>query len=199
MSKIKEAIELAKKLPICAEYQYKVEELIALLQAEEPKCKTCDGKGTLFAPTKWTGGMCVTIPCPDCQAEEPEASEKRFPLLGNQVNIGSIPWWVAEQAYMIYANKYGDQQSLERLAERGGFGIEEMDEFYPEWRTKCSIIDSQAAELKKLKGEYNTFANRVVDMSLAITGWREKLSYNSESELIDELERMVNETMESQK
>ena len=37
---------------------------------------------------------------------------RKFPLLGNGAKIGSIPWWVAEQAYMGYASKYGDSQSL---------------------------------------------------------------------------------------
>ncbi len=82
---------------------------------------------------------------------QPEPTESRFPLLGNKGNIGSIPWWVAEQAYMTYANRYGDEQSLRRLAERGGFGIEEMDEYYPKWRAKCDIIDRQAAEYKQLQ------------------------------------------------
>ncbi len=78
---------------------------------------------------------------------------RKFPLLGNGANIGSIPWWVAEQAYMGYASKYGDSQSLKRLAERGGFGIEEMDEFFPDWRDKCSIIKQLEAELVKANEE----------------------------------------------
>ncbi len=46
----------------------------------------------------------------------------------------SIPWPVAEVAYREYARRYGTHQSLERLAERGGFGIEEMDDLHPGWR-----------------------------------------------------------------
>jgi len=38
----------------------------------------------------------------------------------------TIPWWVAEEAYKVYSDKFGTQQSLERLAERGGFGREEL-------------------------------------------------------------------------
>ena len=38
----------------------------------------------------------------------------------------TIPWWLAEEAYKVYSAKYGTQQSLERLAERGGFGREEL-------------------------------------------------------------------------
>lgn len=37
-----------------------------------------------------------------------------------------IPWWLAEEVYKIYAKKFGTGQSLERLAERGGFTREEM-------------------------------------------------------------------------
>ena len=38
----------------------------------------------------------------------------------------SIPWHVAESAYEEYVKKFGREQSLERLAERGGFGWEEL-------------------------------------------------------------------------
>jgi len=37
-----------------------------------------------------------------------------------------IPWWLAEEAYEYYSKLYGTSQSLERLAERGGFGREEL-------------------------------------------------------------------------
>lgn len=38
----------------------------------------------------------------------------------------TIPWWLAEEAYKVYSRKFGTSQSLERLAERGGFGREEL-------------------------------------------------------------------------
>jgi len=38
----------------------------------------------------------------------------------------TIPWWLAEEAYTWYSKRYGTDQSLERLAERGGFGREEL-------------------------------------------------------------------------
>ena len=37
-----------------------------------------------------------------------------------------IPRWLAEVAYDYYANRYGAGQSLDRLAERGGFGRDEV-------------------------------------------------------------------------
>lgn len=37
-----------------------------------------------------------------------------------------IPRVWAEEAYFEYARQYGTSQSLERLEERGGFGVEEV-------------------------------------------------------------------------
>jgi len=37
----------------------------------------------------------------------------------------TIPWWLAEEAYEFYHANWSDQ-SLERLAERGGFGRKEL-------------------------------------------------------------------------
>ncbi len=41
----------------------------------------------------------------------------------------TVPWWLAEIAYEYYSGLYGKQQSLERLAERGGFGRLELVRF----------------------------------------------------------------------
>lgn len=38
----------------------------------------------------------------------------------------TIPWWLAQEAYEYYVSQYGNSQTLERLAERGGFGREEL-------------------------------------------------------------------------
>ncbi len=130
-----------------------VNRLQSLLKPE-PICKTRND--TKIAKVKNERGGCKLVtPCPDCKPEPSGgvAELKKFPLLGDTGNIGSIPWWVAEQAYIVYASKYGDQQSLERLAERGGFGIEEMDEYYPRWREKCSLIAQLKSQLADSKQE----------------------------------------------
>jgi len=53
-----------------------------------------------------------------------------FPIQGslgpNRYEPCTIPWWLAEKAYEHYSEKFGKFQSLERLAERGGFGREEL-------------------------------------------------------------------------
>lgn len=38
----------------------------------------------------------------------------------------TIPWWLAEEAYKYYVELFGKAQSLERLAERSGFGRREL-------------------------------------------------------------------------
>jgi hypothetical protein len=52
--------------------------------------------------------------------------ERRFPIQ----NTGTVPWRFAERAYVSYARRYGTGQSLERLAERGGFGLMEFAYLY---------------------------------------------------------------------
>ena len=59
-----------------------------------------------------------TRPCP-VQAEDYGRTAREHPA-------STIPWWLAEIAYEHYAERYGTQQSLERLAERGGFGRREL-------------------------------------------------------------------------
>lgn len=47
---------------------------------------------------------------------------------GKIIRPGSsvIPWWLAEEIYRGYVLAHGDTQSLERIAERGGFGRKEV-------------------------------------------------------------------------
>lgn len=67
-----------------------------------------------------------------------------------------VPWNVAELAYSVYAGRYGRGQSLERLAERGGFAPSEMDMFVPDWREQCDTIVRQAAEIERQKAKIET-------------------------------------------
>ncbi len=60
------------------------------------------------------------------------AFKKRFPiqieLRESKRGFAEIPFHIAEEAYKEYADRYGTSQSLERLGERGGFGIYELVE-----------------------------------------------------------------------
>ena len=65
----------------------------------------------------------------------------------------TIPWEVADKAYAVYRGRYGSQQTLERLAERGGFSGGEMDEFYPGWRDEVSGIAVRDARIAALEAQ----------------------------------------------
>lgn len=63
-----------------------------------------------------------------------------------------IPWSIAELAYSVYAGQYGKDQSLEQLAQRGGFGPGEMDMFLPGWRERSVEVvrlKDRVAQLEK--------------------------------------------------
>lgn len=62
---------------------------------------------------------------------------KRFPLMpgvSGDHGPSSCAWEIAEKAYANYVKRFGSQQSLERIAQRGGFSWLEMDDQYPAWR-----------------------------------------------------------------
>lgn len=69
-------------------------------------------------------------------AESAAKPERMFPLCG--VRDVKIPWRIAELAYIGYARRYGNRQSLDDLAMRGGFHTEELDEFLPDWKELCA-------------------------------------------------------------
>jgi hypothetical protein len=55
--------------------------------------------------------------------------EKKFPIQGRENYTGEavkIPWNYAAEAYKEYSARHGTHQSLERLAERQGFGVWEI-------------------------------------------------------------------------
>ncbi|RKG97833.1 hypothetical protein D7V97_33845 [Corallococcus sp. CA053C] len=69
---------------------------------------------------------------------------RRFPLIVDARDISaglprSIPWSLAERAYIDYSRRYGTDQTLERLAERGGFGPTELDVHVPGWRKELGL------------------------------------------------------------
>ncbi len=63
--------------------------------------------------------------------------EHSFPVLPDRIAKPGplkISWRLAARAYSAYVQRYGSSQSLERLAERGGFYWSELDEYVPGWR-----------------------------------------------------------------
>lgn len=63
-----------------------------------------------------------TRPFPIQQAKGQRDDEGRM----SYPQESTIPWWLAEAAYKVYSSKYGKDQTLQRLAERGGFGRAEL-------------------------------------------------------------------------
>ena len=61
----------------------------------------------------------------------------------------SIPWWLAEVAYVYYVEECGEGQSLERMAERGGFGRSELIAFLRRDRSFKGIDEEVIAASKR--------------------------------------------------
>lgn len=74
--------------------------------------------------------------------------KKEFPLCKTGKKI---PWSTAEKAYEGYVKRYGRVQTLERIEERGGFYVEEMDLFYAGWREEVEEIYLLRAEVETLR------------------------------------------------
>ena len=78
--------------------------------------------------------------------------EKQFPIMPARRRDSTIaphpmkvPWSIAELAYSVYVRHGGGDQSLERLAERGGFGASEMDMFLPDWRERVAALRGKSS------------------------------------------------------
>ena len=74
-----------------------------------------------------------------------------------------IPWSVAELAYSVYAKRYGEDQSLGQLAERGGFGACEMDEFLPDWCARSDALSQARARIEALEEERDGIQIRLTE------------------------------------
>lgn len=84
-------------------------------------------------------------------ATQPAPDTRRAPV--QKYHDKTIPWRVHGLAWEAYAKEYGTSQSAERLAERGGFGIGEMDRFLPGWRDMAHAIDFPAQPAPVVGGE----------------------------------------------
>lgn len=69
--------------------------------------------------------------------ETPRKPERRAPVQGQimhglrsggprHIPAGTIAWWEHERAWADYAKRFGKDQSADRIAERGGFGLHEL-------------------------------------------------------------------------
>jgi hypothetical protein len=88
-------------------------------------------------------------------AERGRPETRWFPIQanGHTPHPMRVPWSVAERAYSVYAARYGTDQTLERLAERGGFGAYEMDIFLPFWRKEVDALAQAEVQVAALNTE----------------------------------------------
>lgn len=103
--------------------------------------------------------------------KESRQQVKKFPILPSRVIRAfprAIPWSVAELAYGAYSSRYGTDQSLERIAERGGFGPDEMDEFLPDWIERCSEIALLHAHVRTLEEALEFYADNRLYVNIGI-------------------------------
>jgi hypothetical protein len=100
-------------------------------------CLRCDRFGNFAARSPLAGSP-------------PTTPERTFPIQGKTTHR-RIPWWLAEEAYAVYSSRYGMEQSIERLAERGGFGAGELDMFIPGWRDRLDRVKQLEAENAELR------------------------------------------------
>lgn len=97
----------------------------------------------------------------EAQPAVPTQPDRMFPILRShnydkephEPHPTLIPWSVADLAYSGYSSDYSRDQSLERMAERGGFGPGEMDKYCPDWRERCNEITTLRARIAELEAE----------------------------------------------
>ncbi len=91
------------------------------------------------------GGLDVTEKTFPIQGEVPEwfhSASGEIVARRPRRPAGKIPWRLAVCAYNEYSRLYGTQQSLERLAERGGFGWTEFGELFAAWAVRQALSGS---------------------------------------------------------
>jgi hypothetical protein len=63
-----------------------------------------------------------------------ESTPNHFPVMQSTGGPSLyVPWSIGFEAWERYARRFSGQ-SAKRIAERGGFGVTEMDEYRPGWR-----------------------------------------------------------------
>lgn len=124
-------------------------------------------------------------------ADERERFYKRFPLQGGL----TISWEAAERAYAAYVKLYGSSQSLERLAERGGFGVIEFAVLYSYPRLPPPHGDLTKAMKDGALERAIQQALRESDIRLAPDQWKEWLenaiATKMAAEIATEVDQMI--------
>jgi hypothetical protein len=75
------------------------------------------------AIAEWRKDNPTVVPLDDTRLAPVQASKKR------DIPAGTVEWWEHEECWVAYNKRFPNVQSAERLAERGGFGIQEYEIF----------------------------------------------------------------------
>ena len=116
----------------------------------------------------------------------PDGRPKIAPVQGY---VQGIPWSLHLKAYNAYCKKYGRQDALIDLEDRGcrgGFSTGELDDFVPGWRNEVEELSLLKKEVERLQKEL-----RLLKLT-ADVGWECPncgLRTVTESELIAELSK----------
>jgi hypothetical protein len=108
---------------------------------------------------------------------------KTAPILADRgAQVGEIPWDLFIEAYESYAARFGQRQSPERIAERGGFYTSELDRFLPNWRERIKnykenekILTLRAA-FEELHQKYEWLLCAMIDVQREATEIRREHS-----------------------
>jgi len=106
--------------------------------------------------------------------------ESRFPIIierGAKPHPMTISWQTAEMAYSVYAARYGKNQSLERMMQRGGFYPSEMDDYVPDWRERESELTALREAQARLTEENQKRTEQL--KAALLDAWEANTSYAS--------------------
>jgi hypothetical protein len=81
------------------------------------------------------------------------SDERRAPVQGY---APGIPWSMHLRAYAGYCKRHGEQKALLDLEGRncrGGFGVEELDEYIPGWREELSELQQAKRRITELEAQ----------------------------------------------
>lgn len=118
--------------------------------------------------------------CPAC-VRRVRAAFPEFPLQvtrDTKTKPGpvSVPWVVAERAWAAYSQIYGRDQSVERLAERGGFDWAEMDRLFPGWREATDAWKRLESELNSAQQDLARVREQNCTLTAQIAESRERVA-----------------------
>lgn len=122
-------------------------------------------------------------------APKPTRHPGGFPILTSAPRgtpTPRIPWHIAERAHQAYVKRYGNIQSIEQIASRGGFSPSEMDQFHPPWRNEYRqhIAAQQsgkiAEEASKPPRRIQTFDDAEHEQPVVINAYHATSNYNAE-------------------